>query len=265
MAGYDDDFDPLAPVPAPQQSATEPEPDEPEDDLLAAPFYGIGAADVEEEDFDESDGGVSDYEGIVRIWVQDGRLDRVRLSPVWFHKLADAAALERCFQQALRRAALQIPEDPDPETQTDHAGHATEPEITPEVAERLRDLPELSRRSLALFDALGTEMDQRHAEVIAAHQPAASKSAVVAGKSKGVTVTLNTAGVADSVQFDPKWLDDAHVGAICTHIMIAAERAYARYQPAQDVEDPVLAEVAAERAVYQQALRIMLTPRSMRH
>lgn len=255
MGVFDDDFDPLAPAPPPggdDDASLE------EDDLLAPPAYG-GAEPAVEEEFDEDDGGISDHEKIVRIWVEDGRLTKVRLSPVWFHKLPDGKALEARFRQALLLSTMRIAQAD--ETDAEEADAAGEG-FPPEVAARFRDLPELSRRSLALFDALGREMDERHAAVLDAYEPPPPPPAV-SGRSKGVTVFLNPAGMAVRVAFEPKWLDDAQVGSICTHLMIAAERAYAQHRP-HVAEESVLDEIAVESALYREALRTMLTPRDRR-
>lgn len=250
----DDEFDPLAPVVGPE--IDEPEP--PDDDPLAAPAYEGGAAPVEEEDeFADDDGGFSDHEKVVRVWIEDGRLTKVRLSPVWFHKVPDGKALEARFRQALLLSSMRIAEDPD-----GGAPGKPEPTLPTEVAGRFRGLPELSRRSLVAFDRLGAEMDRRHAAALDAYE-APAPPAPTTGRSKGVTVTLNPAGLAVRVEFEPKWLDDAQVGSICTHVMIAAERAYARHRPVEQGES-VLDEVAAETALYRRALRTMLTPRGAR-
>ena len=75
MTGCDDDYDPLAPMPASEAPEEEPAV---EDDPLAAPAYGAADDDEPEEaGFDDTDGGFSDYDRIVRIWVEDGRLTKV--------------------------------------------------------------------------------------------------------------------------------------------------------------------------------------------
>ena len=67
MTGCDDDYDPLAPMPASEAPEEEPAV---EDDPLAAPAYGAADDDEPEETgFDDTDGGFSDYDRIVRIWV----------------------------------------------------------------------------------------------------------------------------------------------------------------------------------------------------
>lgn len=252
MSDFEDDFDPLAPPSDPQLPAEDVVA---EDDPLAAPSYDDGA--IEADEIDESDGGFSDHHGIVRLWLEGDRLSRVRLSPVWFHKVADAAALEACFRQALLLATLRIA----PEPAGDEADTAHEEEFPAEVYDRFRGLPELSRRSLMAFDQLGREMEERHAAALPEPEP--KEPAVVSGRSKGVTVTLNDAGLVDRITFDPKWLDDAQVGAICTHIMLAADRAYGKYTPGAS-DDEVLEEQARERALHRQALLTMFTPRAKR-
>lgn len=246
-----DDFDPLAPPPAP--SSGEIAADIPEDDPLAPPEYAEPELPVEDDEIDETDGGFSDPEKVVRIWVEDGRLTKVRVSPVWFHKVPDAAGLERCFRGALLLSSMRVAEEAQPPPPA---------ELSPEVAQRFRDLPQLSYRSLSLFDQMAREMDERHDEALASYRPPTPPEPT-SGKSKGVTVTLNAAGAAARVTFDPKWLDEAQVGSICTHVMLAAERAYARHTPEPEPET-VLDELAAERDVLRVALRTMFTPRDKR-
>ena len=244
---FDDEFDPLAP---PEGGLSSPD-DPGEDDLLAAPSYLL--TDDEDVDDDDSDGGFSDPERVVRIWVEDGRLTKVRVSPIWFHKVPDAAALQDRFRMALMRSTLRvaaIPED------------SRRPEIPEEAAEAFRALPSLSRRSLALMRSARREMAARHSAALAEHDPPAPAPAV-SGRSKGVTVTLNSAGWAVGVEFDPKWLDDAQVGAICTHVMIAAERAYARYEPVQQV-DELREEIAVERELMRTAMLVLFKPHDKR-
>lgn len=225
MNVFDDDFDPLAP-----------------------PGYG-GEEPQAELGADESDGGVSDYERVVRVWVEDGHLTKVRVSPVWFHKVKDGAGLEAKLREALMLATLREPVP------------VETPEEKPfplETIQQLREVPTLSRGSLVMFDQMGREMDQRHAAAMAEAQAAPSRE-IVSARSKGVTVVLNKDGVAERVTFDTKWLDEAQVGSICTHIMVAAERAYTRFS-ALEVEPDVAAEMAEERRLYKAALLTMLQP-----
>lgn len=231
MTDFDDDLDPLAPPP-------------------------YGGDEPEEEAIDESDGGFSDREGIVRLWSEHGRLTKVRLSPVWFHKVPDAAALEARFREALMLSTLQLAVPPEP------GAAPEEPELPREVHERLRDLPALSRRSLVLFDRVGRDLDARHAAALAATRET-EPGAPARGRSKGVTVILNGDGAAERIVFDPKWLDDAQVGSICTHIMLAAERAYARHDEVERAPSG-LDELAQERDVLRTALLTMLKPRDSR-
>ncbi|GAA4888517.1 hypothetical protein GCM10025789_00950 [Tessaracoccus lubricantis] len=251
MGVFDDDFDPLAPP-----AAGAPEDDEgAADDPLAAPGYP-GEPEAEGPE-DDADGGFSDHERVVRVWVEDGRLAKVRLSPVWFHKVPDAAALEARFREALMLSTLRLPAAPQGAVEAPY-----EPEASAEVLERLRGLPRLSRRSLVQFAALADEFDARDAAALEAHGDV-TRGEPVSGRSKGVTVTLNPDGVAERVTFDPKWLDEAQVGAICTHIMRAADRAHALRDAAAPGEAAV-DELTEERELLRLALLTLLKPPSSR-
>src|SRR5690606_12948774 len=52
-------------------------------DPLAPVIYGDEPVEETLEE-DAADGGVSDSDGIVRVWLEDGRLSKVRVSPTWY-------------------------------------------------------------------------------------------------------------------------------------------------------------------------------------
>lgn len=231
---------------------------EPEDDLdpLAPVLYDSDVVEEEEEDVDENDGGFSDTERIVRIWLTDGRLSKVRVSPVWYRRLGKRS-LGDCFNQAFRFANLYIPEVDEDE----------EPEAAPN---RFADydfsqFPAFDGHVLAVMQQELEQARVRWDEAIERHRarlPAKPRLAV--GRSKGVTVTLNEVGRANSVEFDEKWLDDAHAGAICNHVQQAALDAYRRFVPPPAADRSELDACATEYEFLQAILYATLNkPRTI--
>ncbi|GAB3818678.1 hypothetical protein GCM10028820_21430 [Tessaracoccus terricola] len=90
-------------------------------DPLAPVFYDDGSP---EEEPDESDGGFSDVDRVVRVWVADGRLTKVRVSPVWYRKLRNTT-MESAFGQAFWQSNLTIAPVPDEDTAPAATMHAT--------------------------------------------------------------------------------------------------------------------------------------------
>lgn len=205
---FDDDYDPLARP----ESATSAE-----DAADPAVDGELGDADV---DF----GSVSGGDGIVRIWFDDDRrLSKVRVSPVWFERLQGSQTLESAFAEAFRLAHLDVGKPrsfpaPEQEDETD--------DVVPEFS--LENLRAMTAELSSLMDEWDAAVERRLAA-----DPAPEPRRVV-GRSEGVTVTLNTAGYPWSVAFDQRWLDDAQVGAICTHVLAAAQRAQSAFVPAVD-------------------------------
>lgn len=223
--GTDDDLDPLAP-----------------------PSYASPEADVDDET--GQDGGFSDPERIVRIWLTDGRLSRVRVSPVWYQRL-DERPLEPCFEAAFRLANVgvaAIPEVPDDDAMTDVD---------------LAGLPLLDDRTLTRLRELFAEVTARLRSADPRPRPAGTARAPTQGRSKGVTVWLDAAGRAHRVQFDPAWLDEAQAGNIATHVRLAAADAYRRFVPAPPSRSE-FDDVRDEHRLLMAATRAMLTPRSAR-
>lgn len=251
MSVHDDDYDPLAPSSA---GATGPDARAlfdlaPDADVIPA-ATDAPVVDEDESLGDEGDGGFSDSEGIVRIWVEDGRLVRVRVSPIWFRRLQGNRTLENCFDQALLLSSLRVAQAPD----------APSSEFPPEIAElKFDNLPRVNRRSIAAFAKVFADQERRFSEALARQAENPPRQVEVSGRSKGVTVRLNRHGRAQTVSFDEKWLDEAHVGAICTHVQLAAEAAYAKYRPAEP--DETLADLTTERQLIRAAYLAMLNNR----
>lgn len=188
-------------------------------DPLAPVFYG--AVDAEEPPEDESDGGVSDSDGIVRIWLEDGRLSKVRVSPVWYQRLG-RRTLADCFGQALRMANSRVPE------------------VTPRQEQTFDDvdfssLPRFNGQALAVMQDLFDDVEVRWDDAIERYHAREQRTVTpTEGHAKGVTVRLNPSGRAEEVVFDESWLDQAQAGTISTHVQQAAESAYARFVPVPD-------------------------------
>ncbi len=213
---FDDDYDPLAPPvgvgesPAPDTSAAE---------------VRVGHEDpVAGEELGEAgDGGFAGTDGIVRIWFdEEGRLGKVRVSPVWFQRLAPGKTLADAFRQAFRVSSLRLGEAPDRE-QVDYGSLD------------FGDLPPFTTETMNAYLGMMEEHKRRWDDAIARAEAAPRPiRRPASGKSAGVVVTLDDHGHPSSVQFDEDWLDEAQVGAICTHVLTAAQRAREKFEPVAD-------------------------------
>lgn len=248
--GVVDDDDLLAPAPAGYLEREEL--DEPEVDPLEAPRFPDEA--WAEEPVDEGDGGFSDADAIVRVWFDGDRLTKVRVSPQWFRRLTGQDTLERRFAQAFALAATRLTE-----VQEQPAGPADPLRgAPPEVLAEFNQLPELSEASLLAYEQVSAGLD---AELAAALDRAAQVTppSAVAARSKGVTARLDAWGRMSEVEFEQAWLDEAQVGAICAHVLLAAERAQDRYRPPQP--DPELSDLLRKRELLDAALYVLTSPR----
>lgn len=222
---FDDEYDPLAPPP--------PTPGE------AQQQAALG---------EEGDGGFGGGDGIVRIWFgEDGRLSKVRVSPVWYQRLQGSDTLEGAFHQAFRLSGMRVA--------------SAEPlaAAEPEPERLFTDVPEPTseniERHLQLMFALQREWRQ---EMEAAEAPAPRPPA--RGKSEGVTVTLDDAGHPAHIEFDQMWLDDAQVGPLCVHVMEATHKAYQRYVPHTDPRLELMDRYRAAHETLVSGLHRMLNP-----
>ncbi|GAB3810996.1 hypothetical protein GCM10028820_01480 [Tessaracoccus terricola] len=219
-----------------------------EDDLspLAPVIYGETPEDENPEE-DAAVGGVSDSDGIVRVWLEEGHLTKVRVSPVWYTRLGKRT-LDESFGQALRMA------------------NATVGQITERTAPDFGDvdfsgLPRFDSRAFAVMRNLVADAEERWDAAIKEYQerPPAQSDAVE-GRSKGVTVRLSSAGLAEAVRFEDKWLDSAQAGAIADHVLAAAQNAYSRYTP--NVEDrEELDAIEDEHRFLMATFKAMLNPK----
>lgn len=234
----DDDMDPLAPVhyddPAPELTDS-------------VPAEGLDAEDGPH----ETDGGTADSENIVRVWLEDGRLTKVRVAPTWASKLGKRS-LSEPFRQAFAMANARIANPPAP------------PEEDHTLGVDMSRVPPFSNRTFSIIRELFDEVEQRWEDAIARHQARPrAEVATVEGRAKGVTVGLNEAGRVDRVTFDPKWLDTAQAGQICSQVQAAADDAYAKFVPA--VEDrSELDEIEAQHKFLMATFQAMLNPKERR-
>lgn len=222
---FDDDFDPLAP-----------------------PDYGDVA---DGEVVEQSAGGFSDSDGIVRIWFEGGLLSKVRISPVWFHKVLGDDTLEGHFRQAFANAAFAVTEPP-----SEGADHDTEPERY----EEFERLPALSPASLSAFARLFEEHEARIDAALRQRGEPMPGGSATEGTALGVTVVLDARGRPESVRFEEDWLDDVQVGAIAAAVVAAAADAHGRYE-APEVSSPELDDLFEQRELLLAAHRAMLNPR----
>ncbi|MEO7588158.1 MAG: hypothetical protein ABIS84_09045 [Arachnia sp.] len=219
-----------------------------DDDDLLAPAPEL-ASDAGPDDSDDAlaDGGVGDGQGIVRIWVQDGRLTQVRVSPNW-HTKVGRARLDDCFTRALMLANVSVAE----------VGARVAPTFDDVDFSRL---PRFSAGAFAAFQGAFDEVEQRWDDALersADDHPDPLPATV--GVHKGVSVALTKGGIAERVAFDPRWLETAQAGAICSHVMRAAENAYAQFTPAQD-DRSELDSIEAEHEFLLTAFKAMLNPK----
>lgn len=240
---FDDDYDPLAPPPTEDVAA-------PEADHVDR--FGPGAepddADLEMGSVD--DGGIGDSDGIVRLWfTDDGSLEKVRLSPVWFRKLDSGAKLAEVFRQAFLThkirsvgVAKAAPEERPVPTLVDV------PEYTPENAAIIHAMIE---HNLARMGEAASALD-------AQGPPPAPKPVEV--RVDGVTVALDAGGHPKSVQFDERWLDHTSVGAICSTVLAATRRAQDQHQLAPVPDTTELEELRAEHDLLLEGLHRMMNP-----
>lgn len=219
-----------------------------EDDALLAPA-SAPASEVESVDDEEivEDGSTSDSQGIVRLWVSEGRITRVRVSPQWHARLG-RRSLADCFTQALLMSQMTVAE-----VQPAQVNHHDDVDFS--------RVPPVSEQALAAFQTAFDEVERRRGLALQREdeQQPASRAAVT-GKSAGVTVTLSDGGLAESVSLDKAWLESAQAGAIGTHVLRAAESAHAKFVPAEH-ERGELDDIEEEHELLLAAFTTMLNPK----
>ncbi len=99
---------------------------------------------------------MSDGRGIVRVWVEDCRLSRVRVSPQWHAKLG-RRSLADCFTQALAFAHIGVADVP----MREDVGHGDMD---------FSQLPPCDARALAAFRSVFAEVEERWGEALVRHE-----------------------------------------------------------------------------------------------
>ena len=251
---FDDDYDPLAPMidAAPEDVEEQGRADDPSAHAAARPAAEAQTI-VDDALDDEGDGGIGGGNGIVRIWVEDdGRMSKVRVSPVWFQKLGPGRTLEQAFQEAFSKARMRVAEQGAVEsTPIDEADFGEIPPLTPEnISLYVRMMNDHRKRWLALVEESAKE------------PPAPAPT--FRGKSAGVIVTLANSGFPSKVEFNEKWLDEAQVGSICINVSAAATKAYEqfeRYVPEANERDEAMRTMEAEQEYMMAGFYRLLDPR----
>ncbi len=233
-------------------------PESEDEDLLAPVHYAESSEEPDEDDpefWSDDDGGVSDRERIIRVWVDEGRLTKVRVSSGWAAKLElrDGTRLQDVVNAVLRAAHVgvaapsSLPQD------------APTVELTKEFA---RSLPGLTPTSL---EAMRAHYARRHREFAEKLREAMETAVAPVGASvEGVTVTLDQRGQAAAVDIDEAWLEEAHAGAISTAIMSAARDAYATFEAAPSPQRQAFHEVAREYDYLSKVMNAILVPKERR-
>ncbi|WP_297749865.1 hypothetical protein [uncultured Tessaracoccus sp.] len=207
---FDDDYDPLAPMLAGEEACADSE---------SLGSFGPGDEDDPLELGDVDDGGFGD--GIVRIWVDDdGRLEKVRVSPYWFKKLQGSDTLAGSFNQAFQVAGMRLASPKEAEL--------------PDFDEELGELPEPTFENLRIVRLM---IEENSRLIAAAAEEAAQLPAVpqrrLTGRHEGAIVVLDADGRPDEVRFDEAWLDEVQVGPLANAVMRAANKAYAQRVPSE--------------------------------
>lgn len=238
-----------------------------DESVPAAPFTQPEVVDSDDDAVDddllagEGDGGFSDTDRLVRVWLEDGRLVKVRVSPVWFTRIRPKDRLENHFREALSFAVLDRAAREREAPTSEPVGPMQELAALPdEIREVFESIGPLSRELLAAVDTVHSELSSRTDAAIAA--AADHETRTVVGRSQGVRVTLDAVGNTREVTFDERWLDRAQVGSIATHVQLAADRAYAQFVPT--APDEAVAAAFEEQRLLSTVLTAILNPRSER-
>lgn len=238
---FDDDYDPLAPMPAGGDAYEESD---------AVGSFGPGGDDGPLELGSVDDGGFGD--GIVRIWVDDdGRLEKVRVSPHWFDKLQGSDTLAGSFHQAFHLAGLRLssPQDAGLPDLDDELGELPEPTL-----ENLRTVRLMIEENSRLIAAAAEEAAQR---------PMPTQRRCT-GRYQGVTMVLDADGRPDEIRFDEAWLDGVQVGPLANAVMHAANKAYAQCVPSEpDPRFAALDEYRHRQELLLAGLFRMLNPKKV--
>lgn len=224
----DGQWDPLAPVAYRDEAPTQVI-----DEVAPAP---TDSPEVEEEPLgeDAGDGGHSDPLGVARIWLEDGRLARVRVSSNWRTRVAaESVSLADCLNAALLQASLDM-------------GDTTAP--SQEVAEE--DLIEL--RSREDGERRMRELMERY-EQLAPHLDAETEPPADATRvhSNGATAVLDIHGRLVRIELAEAWLNRSETSTINNSVLAAAQKAYREHIPTEEPLQAELRELVTELTVLQ--------------
>lgn len=203
-----------------------------------------GVDGLDEEFPEESDGGFSDQQRIVCVWVSEGRLTKVRLSTSW-HRRLGKRSLSDAFAQALLGAAVHTEDLP--QTVADPEGFTDD------------DLPDTSFDSLEVLVETMRDLGEREAEI----RRAVGERPGVEARSQGVTVGLDERGLPMSVGFDPDWLENAQSSEIADRVVRCAAQAQDRF--AAEGGDGGLGEVLEASAWVSSVMKRMLSVKEDAH
>lgn len=257
MLAEDDDYDPLAPVLYESEREDEASGDV-DDEFVPAADFGSGEpeADLDSEE-PEPDGGFSDPENVARVWLEEGRVVRVRISTRWAAKLKGRSLSEPVNMAFMIAAAQSLLTDA---TSSGHEDKLERHEV---------DLTgvELPPFSAASFGAVAQIINQIEGRIDQAFADRESNDFLppppdpVVGRAKGVEVRLDEDGMVQRVDFDEDWLDDAQAGTISKNILAAARQAQERFVPREPQQDDELDGLMEERDFYLAVLKTMLNPK----
>lgn len=206
---HDDQWDPLAPVAyrdeAPAEVIDEAAPVPSDAPYMEEPPRGE----------DSGDGGVSDGMGISRVWLEDGKLTRLRVSSNWRARLSDeTVSLADCINAAIMAASLDLEHESE-----DSFPEVPESELVPISSSRQADelFEDLRLRQESALQRLQEESvgDGRHTR---AH-------------ANGATAVLDEAGRLMRVEFADSWLARSETTSINNSVVAAAQKAYRNYVP----------------------------------
>ena len=207
-------------------------------DLLNDDYDPLAPMHVESPDEvgDASRGGFSDPDQIVRVWIEDHQLTRVRLAVGWRERLGDRD-LARCFEAAFALYRLQPPS-------VDDIDEAPDP-----LDDDFSDVPRFTGDVLTTFAVAFENFERRWIQAAErlSQQPL-EVAQVASGEAEGVEIRLNQRGELESIYFEEDWLEEADSREVSDSVIAAAKAARANYQPPSD---PVheLTQLATEHRI----------------
>lgn len=179
------------------------------------------------------DGGYADGLGIARVWMEDGKLTRVRISRNWRTKLeSEEVSLADCINAAIMLASLEVEHTVDP-----GIDEVPESELVPITSrkhgeELFEDLMRRREDALVRFE----EAENREPPQTRAH-------------AQGTTAVLDQFGRLMRVEFAESWLARSEPTTINNSVVAAARKAYREYVPTTQPVRQELDQLAREHNV----------------